>query len=132
MWRGGSQNNGYPLKWADLALGVWLSLVSLVPLQVSVIKLQRLDNKIRFLPSGNSLWNELGYPLVTESRFFLLVMLLIHLGLNTLWLVLYYDKAASAIFLSRVIKNLLCFPMEVGLFLAVYKAVGKQVIKGLV
>ena len=49
MWRGGSRNNGYPLKWADLALDVWLSLVSLVPLQVSVIKLQRLDNKIRFL-----------------------------------------------------------------------------------
>ena len=52
---------------------VVISLVSLVPLQVSVIKLQRLDNKIRFLPSGNSLWNELGYPLVTESRFFLLI-----------------------------------------------------------
>uniref|UniRef100_UPI003FF0C79C hypothetical protein n=1 Tax=Pseudoruminococcus massiliensis TaxID=2086583 RepID=UPI003FF0C79C len=71
MWRGGSRNNGYPLKWADLALDVWLSLVSLVPLQVSVIKLQRLDNKIRFLPFWNSLGNELGYPLVTESRFFL-------------------------------------------------------------
>ena len=39
VWRGGSRNNGYPLKWADLALDVWLSLVSLVPLQVSVIKL---------------------------------------------------------------------------------------------
>ena len=73
---------------------------------------------------------EIRFPYVCVP--FLLVMLLIHLGLNTLWLVLYYDKAASAIFLSRVIKNLLCFPMEVGLFLAVYKAVGKQVIKGLV
>ena len=31
VWRGGSRNNGYPLKWADLALDVWLSLVSLVP-----------------------------------------------------------------------------------------------------
>lgn len=29
---------------------------------------------------------------------FFLVMVFIHLGLNTLWLVLYYDKAASAIF----------------------------------
>lgn len=66
---------------------------------------------------------EIRFPYVCVP--FLLVMLLIHL-------VLYYDKAASAIFLSRVIKNLLCFPMEVGLFLAVYKAVGKQVIKGLV
>ena len=85
MWRGGSQNNGYALKWADLALGVWLSLVSLVPLQVSVIKLQRLDNKIRFLPSGNSLGNELGYPLVTESRFSLLVWLFfLHNGLDNL------------------------------------------------
>ena len=85
MWRGGIQNNGYPLKWADLALGVWLSLVSLVPLQVSVIKLQRLDNKIRFLPSGNSLGNELGYPLVTESRFFLLIgLFLLHNGLDNL------------------------------------------------
>lgn len=73
---------------------------------------------------------EIRFPYVCVP--FLLVMLLIHLGLNTLWLVIYYDKAASAIFLSRVIKNLLCFPMEVGLFLAVYKAVGKQVIKGLV
>ena len=56
---------------------------------------------------------------------FFLVMVLIHLGLNTLWLVLYYDKAASAIFVSRLIKNVICFPMEVGLFLIVYKAVSK-------
>ena len=56
---------------------------------------------------------------------FLLVMVLIHLGLNTLWLVLYYDKAASAIFVSRLIKNVICFPMEVGMFLIVYKAVSK-------
>ncbi|EHO62603.1 folate family ECF transporter S component [Dialister succinatiphilus] len=52
---------------------------------------------------------------------FLVIMVLIHLGLNTLWLVLYYDKAASAIFLGRLIKNLICFPMEVGLFLLIYK-----------
>lgn len=52
---------------------------------------------------------------------FLVIMVLIHLGLNTLWLVLYYDKAASAIFLGRLIKNLICFPMEVGLFLRIYK-----------
>ena len=56
---------------------------------------------------------------------FFLVMVLIHLGLNTLWLVLYYDKAASAIFVSRLIKNVICFPMEVGLFLVVYKAISK-------
>ena len=52
---------------------------------------------------------------------FFLVMVFIHLGLNTLWLTVFYHKAASAIFLSRLIKNLLCYPMEVGLFLAVYR-----------
>lgn len=52
---------------------------------------------------------------------FLLVMVFIHLGLNTLWLVLYYDKAASAIFMSRLIKNIICYPMEVGLFMIVYR-----------
>lgn len=54
---------------------------------------------------------------------FLLVMCLIHLGLNTLWLVLYYDKAAGAIFFSRLLKNLLCYPLEVSLFLLVYQHV---------
>ena len=42
-------------------------------------------NKIRFLPSGNSLGNELGYPLVTESRFFLLIgLFFLHNGLDNL------------------------------------------------
>lgn len=40
-------------KGADLALGVRLSLLASLPLQVSVVELQRLDNKIRFLPSGD-------------------------------------------------------------------------------
>ena len=40
-------------KRADLALGVRLSLLASLPLQVSVVELQRLDNKIGFLPSGN-------------------------------------------------------------------------------
>ena len=52
---------------------------------------------------------------------FFLVMVFIHLGLNTLWLTIFYHKAASAIFLSRLIKNIICYPMEVGLFLAVYR-----------
>lgn len=56
---------------------------------------------------------------------FLLVMVLIHLGLNTLWLVLYYDRAASVIFVSRLIKNLICFPIEVGLFLMVHRSLQK-------
>ena len=52
---------------------------------------------------------------------FFLVMVFIHLGLNTLWLTIFYNKAASAIFLSRLIKNIICYPLEVGLFLAVYR-----------
>lgn len=42
-----------PAKRADLALGVRLSLLASLPLQVSVVELQRLDDKIRFLPSGD-------------------------------------------------------------------------------
>lgn len=52
---------------------------------------------------------------------FLLVTLIVHLGLNTLWLVIMYDKAAGAIFLSRLIKNIICFPIEISLFLLFYK-----------
>ena len=40
-------------KRADFALGVRLSLLASLPLQVSVVELQRLDDKIRFLPSGD-------------------------------------------------------------------------------
>lgn len=56
---------------------------------------------------------------------FFLVMMFIHLGLNTLWLTLYYDKAASAIFMGRLIKNIICFPMEVTLFLVLYRQVAR-------
>lgn len=62
---------------------------------------------------------KISFPYVCVP--FLVIMVLIHLGLNTLWLVLYYDKAASAIFMSRLIKNLICFPMEVGLFMLLYR-----------
>ena len=85
MWRGGSAKCGYPRKQADLALGVRLSFVRFVPLQVSVVKLQRLDNKICFLSFGNGFRNELGYPFITESRLFLLVWLFfLHNGLDNL------------------------------------------------
>ncbi len=53
---------------------------------------------------------------------FLLVTVLIHLGLNTLWLMLFYQKAAGAIFISRLFKNLLCYPLEISLFLMVYRS----------
>ena len=70
---------------ADLALGVRLSFVRFVPLQVSVVKLQRFDNKIRFLSFGNGFRNELGYPFITENRLFLLVWLFfLHNGLDNL------------------------------------------------
>lgn len=53
--------------------------------KVSVVKFQRLNNEICFLPSGNNLGNELGYPLVTESGFFLLVgLFFFHNGLDNL------------------------------------------------
>ena len=73
MWRGGSRKSGYPRKRADLALGVRLSFLSFVSLQVSVVKLQRFYNKIRFLSFWNRFRNEFGYPLVTESRLFPLI-----------------------------------------------------------
>lgn len=54
---------------------------------------------------------------------FLLITLCIHLGLNTLWLTFFYGKAVSAIFLNRLIKNILCFPMEISLFFMAYKSI---------
>ena len=72
-------------KWADLTLGVRLSFLPPLPLQVSVIMLQRLNNKIGFLPLGNILRNELGYSLVTKRRLFLLVwFFFLHNGLDNL------------------------------------------------
>lgn len=56
---------------------------------------------------------------------FLLVMIVVHLGLNTLWLTLFYNKAASAIFMSRLIKNILCYPMEITLFWMLERALRK-------
>ena len=63
------------LQWTDLALGVWLSFTVFAPLQVSVVELQRLDHKVGFLPFGDSLRDELGYPFITKSGLFPLVWL---------------------------------------------------------
>ena len=72
-------------KRADLALGVRLSLLASLPLQVSVVELQRLDNKIRFLPSGDGFRYELGYPFVLKGRLFFLVgLFLLHDALDNL------------------------------------------------
>ncbi len=69
MWRGGNRKNGYPPQTAYLALGVQLSLLASLSLQVSVVKLQRLNNKVRLLSSGYGFRNELGYPFITEAGF---------------------------------------------------------------
>ena len=62
-----------------------LPLVSLAPLQVAVIKLQRLYDKIRFLPSGDGFRYELGYPLVLKGGLLFLVRLfLLHDALDNL------------------------------------------------
>ncbi len=53
---------------------------------------------------------------------FLLVTVLIHLGLNTLWLTLFYQKAVGAIFMSRLLKNILCYPLEISLFLMISRS----------
>ena len=60
-------------------------------------------------------WKTVWFP-------FLLVTVLIHLGLNTLWLMLFYQQAAGAIFMSRLFKNILCYPLEISLFLMVYRS----------
>lgn len=64
---------------------------------------------------------EITFPMVCLP--FILVALLIHLGLNTLWLTLYYDKAAGAIFMSRLIKNVICLPLEIGMFMMIQKQI---------
>ena len=62
-----------------------LPLVGFVPLQMAVIKLQRLYDKIRFLPSGDGFRYELGYPLVLKGRLLFLVWLfLLHDALDNL------------------------------------------------
>lgn len=73
MWRGGKAKSGYPRKRTDLALGVRLSFLSFVSLQVSVVKLQCLYNKIRFLSFWDRFGNEFGYPFITKSRLFPLI-----------------------------------------------------------
>ena len=54
---------------------------------------------------------------------FLLIFTCIDLGLNTLWLSILYQKAASAFFISRLIKNLICLPINILLFSAVYRPI---------
>ena len=84
MERGRTKKFVVPQR-ADFSLGVRLSFLPPLLLQVSVIKLQRLDYKICLLSSGDSIWYELRYPLVLKRRFFFLVWLfLLHDGLDNL------------------------------------------------
>jgi len=69
-----------------------------------------------FLYKKNVTWKRLLLP---EA----LITVFVHLGLNTLWLTLFYGKAASAILTGRIVKNLICFPLEIFLILLIYKAV---------
>lgn len=59
----------------------------------------------------------------------IIVTVCIHLILNTLWLTIFYNKAVSAIFVGRLIKNIICFPLEIALILIVYKAVSKFMVQ---
>ena len=58
-----------------------------------------------------------------------IVTVCIHLILNTMWLTIFYNKAVSAIFIGRLIKNIICFPLEIALILIVYKAVSKFMVQ---
>ena len=62
-----------------------LPFVSLVPLQMAVVELQRLYHKIGFLPSGYRLWYELGYPFITEGGLFFFWILLLNDALYNLF-----------------------------------------------
>ena len=53
---------------------------------------------------------------------FLLIFILVDLGLNTLWLTLLYQQAAGAFFLSRLVKNIHCLPVNILLFSAVHRS----------
>ena len=58
-----------------------------------------------------------------------IVTVCIHLILNTMWLTIIYNKAVSAIFIGRLIKNIISFPLEIALILIVYKAVSKFMVQ---
>ena len=81
VWRGGSQKiflfpkgQTFPsVSNPKTPIFPALPLVSLAPLQVAVVELQRLYDKIRFLPSGDGFRYELGYPLVLKGGLLFLV-----------------------------------------------------------
>ena len=64
-----------------------------------------------------------GWPAIITP--FLLIFFFIDLGLNTLWLIQLYHKAAEAFFLSRLIKCSICLPIQIGLFYLIYRPIAK-------
>lgn len=69
-------------------------------------------------------WVLHGHPLTVKrtAAAFFLVAVVVNLGLQTLWLTLFYGKAWGAIFLPRLVKNILWPPVQVMVFCAVYRA----------
>mgnify|MGYP006925647165 CR=1 FL=1 len=68
VWRGGNRKKVWLSSNGQTSPSVCgLPFVSLVPLQMAVVELQRLYHKVGFLPSGYRLRYELGYPFITES-----------------------------------------------------------------
>ena len=69
-------------------------------------------------------WVLHGHPLTVKrtAAAFFLVAVVVNLGLQTLWLTLFYGKAWGAIFLPRLVKNILWPPVQVMIFCAVYRA----------
>lgn len=63
-------------------------------------------------------------PITVKRAFipFILIALVLNLGLNTLWLTLFYGKAWEVFFYGRLLKNILWVPFQVLIFCAVCRA----------
>ena len=48
--------------------------------------------------------------------------IIVNLGLNTLWLVIMYDKAFFAVLSTRILKEIIMLPIQVGVIFALVQA----------
>lgn len=64
-------------------------------------------------------------PVTIKRAFipFILMAVLLNLGLNTVWLTLFYGKAWEYFFYGRLVKNIVWVPFQVLIFYAVYRAI---------
>lgn len=64
-------------------------------------------------------------PVTVKRAFipFILIALFLNLGLNTLWLTLFYGKAWEFFFYGRLVKNIVWVPFQVLIFYAIYRAI---------